>query len=95
MARLVFDIETSALPLEQFDDAQQEYLFRDCLKMADEAAQAAWLTDGATFVSYDSPRSIQAKGAYVRAKGLMGMMTWEYGGDADGALLRAMRESMP
>ena len=41
MARLVFDIETSALPLEQFDDAQQEYLFRDCLKMADEAAQAA------------------------------------------------------
>jgi len=41
MARLVFDIETSALPLEQFDDAQQEYLFRDCQKIADEAARAA------------------------------------------------------
>jgi len=25
MAKLVFDIETSALPLEQFDEAQQEY----------------------------------------------------------------------
>ncbi len=29
MAKLVFDIETSALPLEKFDEAQQEYLFRD------------------------------------------------------------------
>jgi hypothetical protein len=29
MAKLVFDIETTALPLEQFDEAQQEYLFRE------------------------------------------------------------------
>jgi DNA polymerase elongation subunit (family B) len=41
MAKLVFDIETSALPLEQFDEAQQEYLFRDCQKIADEPARAA------------------------------------------------------
>ena len=36
MARLVFDIETSALPLETFDEVQQEYLFRDAEKLADE-----------------------------------------------------------
>ena len=41
MATLVFDIETNALPVEQFDEAQQEYLFRDCEKLADEAARAA------------------------------------------------------
>ena len=41
MAKLVFDIETSALPLEQFDEAQQEYLFRECEKIADEPARAA------------------------------------------------------
>lgn len=29
MARLVFDIETTALPVELFDEAQQEYLFRE------------------------------------------------------------------
>ncbi len=29
MATLVFDIETTALPVESFDEAQQEYLFRD------------------------------------------------------------------
>src|SRR5438045_3446045 len=41
MAKLVFDIETSALPLEHFDEAQQEYLFRDCERIPDEAARGA------------------------------------------------------
>lgn len=36
MARLVFDIETSALPLGTFDEAQLEYLFRDAEKIEDE-----------------------------------------------------------
>lgn len=40
MAKLVFDIETSALPPETFDDAQQEYLFREATKLEDEAARA-------------------------------------------------------
>jgi DNA polymerase elongation subunit (family B) len=39
MAKLVFDVETSALPLEQFDDAQREYLFRECERIADETAR--------------------------------------------------------
>src|SRR5215467_4497942 len=41
MAKLVFDIETSALPLDRFDEVQQEYLFRDAEKLPDEAARAA------------------------------------------------------
>lgn len=41
MATLVFDIETSALPLEQFDDAQQEYLFRETEKIEDPLAKVA------------------------------------------------------
>src|SRR5258705_13999149 len=39
MAKLVFDIETSAMPVETFDEAQQEYLFRDVEKIQDEAAR--------------------------------------------------------
>jgi 3'-5' exonuclease len=35
MATIVFDIETSALPLETFDEAQQEYLFREAEKLAE------------------------------------------------------------
>ena len=41
MAKLIFDIETSALPLEQFDAVQQEYLFREAENMPDPAARAA------------------------------------------------------
>ena len=40
MATLVFDIETSALPPEDFDDAQQEYLFREAAKLEEETARA-------------------------------------------------------
>ncbi len=40
VARLVFDIETSALPLEQFDASQQEYLFRDAERLPDESDRA-------------------------------------------------------
>ena len=41
MAKLVFDIETSALPPETFDEAQQEYLFRETEKLPDESAREA------------------------------------------------------
>jgi 3'-5' exonuclease len=41
MATLVFDIETSALPLEMFDEAQQEYLFRETEKIDDAVAKNA------------------------------------------------------
>jgi len=39
MATLIFDIETSALPLENFDETQQEYLFREAEKIADGPAR--------------------------------------------------------
>lgn len=41
MAKLVFDIETSALPVDHFDPAQQEYLFREAERQPDEAAKEA------------------------------------------------------
>ena len=40
MPRLVFDIETSSLPLENFDHAQQEYLFREAERQATEEDKA-------------------------------------------------------
>jgi len=41
MATLLFDIETSALPVEDFDEAQREYLFREAEKLPDETARDA------------------------------------------------------
>jgi DNA polymerase elongation subunit (family B) len=41
MATLVFDIETAGLPLEHFDEVQQEYLFREAGKIPDPVARHA------------------------------------------------------
>ena len=51
MATLVFDIETTALPLENFDDAQQEYLFREADKLTDATAKTAKRGEIAKFMS--------------------------------------------
>ncbi len=40
MPKLVFDIETTASPLEEFDDVQQEFLFREANRLPDEEARA-------------------------------------------------------
>ena len=37
MATLVFDIETSRLPTEMFDETQQEYLFREANNLPEGA----------------------------------------------------------
>ena len=51
MATLVFDIETTALPLENFDAAQQEYLFREADKLADATAKDAKREEITKFMS--------------------------------------------
>jgi 3'-5' exonuclease len=45
MAKLVFDIETSALPLDRFDEAQKEYLFRECERIADVSLRSVRRTE--------------------------------------------------
>jgi DNA polymerase elongation subunit (family B) len=40
MATLVFDIETSALPLDSFDATQQEFLFREAERIVDPEERA-------------------------------------------------------
>jgi hypothetical protein len=41
MAKLVFDIETAAMPLASLDDAQREYLFREAERLPDPDAREA------------------------------------------------------
>jgi DNA polymerase elongation subunit (family B) len=51
MPKLVFDIETTAQSLENFDTVQQEYLFREASKLPDEAQRAARQADITRFFS--------------------------------------------
>jgi len=61
----------------------------------DEQAEAAyaWNRTKGTLVSYDSTRSVKAKGAYVRSLGLAGLFAWEVDAD-NGDILNAMHEGL-
>lgn len=49
----------------------------------DASANASWAYSNHTnlFYTYDDPRSIRAKGDYVRAKNLAGIFAWDFSGD--------------
>jgi chitinase len=46
-----------------------------------------------TWITYDDAESVGEKTAYVRTRGLGGVMAWEIGGD-DGTLIRTMYEGL-
>lgn len=70
-----------------------DYLHRDgYVRHWDERAQAPWLWNAQRrhFIGYDDPQSLRAKAAFVREKGLGGIMYWEHATDADEQLLDAV-----
>ena len=62
----------------------------------DAAAQAPylWNADARRFITYDDPQSLAAKAAFVRERGLGGMMYWEHRHDAGDELLDALRSGL-
>ena len=60
----------------------------------DEDAEAHYLWNGSTLISYESPEAIRRKCLYVKGKGLLGIMYWEHGCDPERVLLNAMYEAM-
>ncbi len=64
------------------------------VKYWDDTAKAPWLFDGASFISYDDPMSIACKCAYVREKGLGGLMYWQHTADATGTLFDAIYDNL-
>jgi len=65
-----------------YADLAANYLPRGQASYAEDQ-QAAWFYDPARqlFISYESPASLAAKGAYVRAQGLGGLSLWDPGAD--------------
>ncbi|SEJ50669.1 glycoside hydrolase family 18 protein [Frateuria terrea] len=62
----------------------------------DAKARAPWLwnPDTRAFITYDDPRSIKAKTAYVKKHKLGGLMYWEQTLDPDGELVDAIWEGL-
>nr|WP_300676182.1 glycosyl hydrolase family 18 protein [uncultured Acetatifactor sp.] len=53
----------------------------------DDEAQAPYLFNGSTFLSFDDPRSLKAKAEYVKEKGYGGIFYWEHKCDGTRVLL--------
>ncbi|MCD6200196.1 MAG: glycoside hydrolase family 18 protein [Bacteroidales bacterium] len=51
-----------------------------------------WNEKEAIFVSYENPRSLEAKVRYLKKKDLGGIMIWEYSGDRHGELLNPIHK---
>ena len=62
----------------------------------DAEAQAPWLWNPQqhAFISYEDPRSLQAKAAYVREQGLGGIMYWDYRQDLNEQLLDVLDKAL-
>lgn len=72
-------------------------LARNVHRMWEFTSMVPYLADdsGKNVLSYDDPESVAAKGAYVKAGGMLGAMFWEYRCDsADHALLKALVEAL-
>ena len=60
----------------------------------DDVAKAPYLFDGSTFISFDDAESIAQKCAYIKEKGLLGLMYWEHSCDPSGTLLKAIADNL-
>ncbi|HWZ89894.1 MAG TPA: glycoside hydrolase family 18 protein [Polyangiaceae bacterium] len=60
----------------------------------DNEAQAPFLYDGTSFISYEDEQSVRSKARYVREHGLGGAMFWEYSNNRSGELLRALAAAL-
>ena len=58
------------------------------------ASPFLWNAADSVFISYEDVGSISARMEYIRAKGLGGVMFWEYTEDVDGMLLKAVADGL-
>ena len=78
-----------------YGELLEEYVGKNgFVRYWDDEAKAPWLFDGKTFISYEDTESMAEKIAYVKEKGLCGVMYWEYGCDATYTLTEFLRREM-
>lgn len=76
---------------------QRDYINkRGFVRHWDDAAKAPylWNPDSTTFISYDDPESMKHETAFIREKGLGGVMYWEHSLDPTQELLGVLYEGL-
>jgi chitinase len=80
-----------------YDNLRENYINRNGFtRHWDSEAKAPWLwnSETQTFVTYDDEVSLHHKTHYIRARGLGGVMFWEYSQNLDGELLNALYDDL-
>ena len=77
-----------------YDELEDAFLSKGYVRYWDEEAKAPWLFNGENFLSYDDEESIAHKCAYLKERGLAGIMYWEHGGDKTRRLLNTMHTQL-
>ncbi|MGI5885455.1 MAG: glycoside hydrolase family 18 protein [Candidatus Spyradocola sp.] len=86
---------TVGLTGPRYSEIDEDYLnSHRFVQYWDADAQAAYLWNGEEFVSFESVEAVRLKCAFVRERGLLGIMYWEHGCDPSGELLRAIDEAL-
>jgi chitinase len=76
-------------------DITQNYVDKNgYVRYYDETAQCPYVFDGTTWIGYDDEQSIKAKTEYAMEKGLGGVMFWDFAGDKDLTLQKAIAETL-
>lgn len=84
-------------PYSNFTDYRRLKVAEGCTECWDSIACAPYIaaSDGKLVLGYDNPRSIALKCDFIKGKGLLGVMYWDYGGDNEaGELRKAVAEEI-
>ena len=84
-------------PYSNFTDYRRLKVAEGCTECWDSIACAPYIADidGKLVLGYENPRSIALKCDFIREKGLLGAMYWDYAGDNEaGELRKAVAEGI-
>ncbi|MEG0770539.1 MAG: glycosyl hydrolase family 18 protein [Clostridia bacterium] len=79
----------------EYSELKANYINKNgFIRYYDDVAQAPYLYDGSTFITYDDEQSLVAKCKMVKELGIAGIMSWQYSADANHELISVMAKSL-
>jgi chitinase len=85
----------SSMDSVTYDQIVSKYLGKSGYTLYYAASgRTPYLFNGSTFITYEDPKSLAEKAAYINANGLAGAGIWELSQNANGALLNTLKTNL-
>jgi chitinase len=85
----------SSMKTVTYDEIVTNYLNKGSYKLYYGAtARTPWLYNGSTYITYEDPKSLAEKAAYIDMQGLAGAGIWELSQSASGTLLNTLASNL-